>query len=52
MGWYHVAWAKMVGKMWIWIKVGMNLGVNVEEVVEAAGGEEGAEEENIGMWRI
>ena len=52
MGWYRVAWAKMVVMMWIWIKE-MNLGVNVEEVVvEVAAGVEGAAEENTGMWRI
>ena len=55
MGWYRVAWAKMPGMMWIWIKVGMNLGVNAEEAVveeEVAGEVEGAGEENRGMWRI
>jgi hypothetical protein len=52
MGWYHVALARMVGKMWIWIKVVMNLVGNVEEVVEAEAGAEEAGEENIGMWRI
>jgi len=30
----------------------MSLGVNVEEVVEVAVEEEGAGEENIGMWKI
>jgi hypothetical protein len=52
MGWSRVAWVKMVGKMWIWIKVVMNLVGNVEEVVEAEAGAEEAGEENIGMWRI
>jgi hypothetical protein len=52
MGWYHVALARMVGKMWIWNKVEMNLVGNVEEVVEAEAGAEEAGEENIGMWRI
>ena len=54
MVWYRVAWAKMPGMMWIWIKK-MDLGVNAEEVVveeEVAGEVEGAGEENIGMWRI
>jgi hypothetical protein len=52
MGWYRVAWVKMVVRMWIWIEVGMNLGVNVEEVVEVAVEVGGAGEENIGMSRI
>jgi hypothetical protein len=51
MEWYHVAWSNTVVRMWIWIKE-MNLGVNVEEVVEAEAGAEEAGEENIGMWRI